>query len=97
MGTCVTSSSSWIKGQASEAGGAPLWLQGPVPRQDTNEGLLLLGLDTCCKNPAQCHLSWVLEVTQIPSEILVLDPPVCSELGAAELLDSLKEGKLSKP
>lgn len=74
--------------QAGEAGEAPWWLQGPVPCQDTNKGLELGFL---LQEPAQCHLSWVLEVTQILSKLLVLGPPVCSKLGAAELLDSLKE------
>lgn len=40
---------------------------------------------------------WVLEVTQILSEMLALDPPAYSELGAAELLGFLGEGKLSEP
>lgn len=40
---------------------------------------------------------WGLEVTQIPSKMPVLDPPAYSELGAAELLGSFGEGKLSEP
>lgn len=41
-------------------------------------------------------LGWVPEVTRVPSKMLVLDPPAYSELEAAELLDSLGEGKLSE-
>lgn len=80
----------------SEAGEAPLWLQGPVPCRDTNLALPV-GLGFLLQEPAQSHLSWVLEVTQILSKLLGLDPPMCSELGAAELLDSLKGRKLSRP
>lgn len=35
--------------------------------------------------------------TRIPSIMPVLDPPVYSELGTAELLGSLQKGKLSEP
>lgn len=81
-------------GQACESGVAPVWLQGLFLAKTQIRGFAcwvgILAARTCPVSPQLAAGSH-----QIPSDLLVLDPPMCSELGVAELLDSLKERKLS--
>lgn len=75
----------WVKPVRLER---PLWLQGPVHCQDTSRGALAVGLGYPLQEP--CPVSSQLGAGSHPDAFKNVGVG-SSELGAAELLYSLKE------